>query len=119
MALIEELKGMGVNTDEALERVMEDAGLYEEMLGMFLESVRDYPIAMEEFDADLEPLIKKVHLLKGITGNLSLTPLFVGYNKALGFLREGHAEPAREELERLLPIQEEIIGCIRRHQTVK
>ena len=116
MALIEELKSLGVNTDEGLERVMGDRGLYEMMLGMFVDAVRDNPIDLAEFDGELEPLVKKVHLLKGITGNLSLSRLFTGYNNALGLLRGRQAGPAREELEQLLPAQQEIIDCIKRYQ---
>ena len=115
MTLLEELKQSGVNVDEGLERVMGDRDLYEMMLGMFVDSVRDNPIALEEFDGELEPLIQKVHLLKGVTGNLSLTPV---YNQnALTLRRGGQAAAAREELERLLPIQANLIDCIQRSQS--
>lgn len=117
MTLLEELKQSGVNVDEGLERVMGDRDLYEMMLGMFVDSVRDNPIALEEFDGELEPLIQKVHLLKGVTGNLSLTPVYNGYQNALTLLRGGQAAAAREELERLLPIQANLIDCIQRSQS--
>ena len=117
MTLLEELKQSGVNVDEGLERVMGDRDLYEMMLGMFVDSVRDNPIALEEFDGELEPLIQKVHLLKGVTGNLPLTPVYNGYQNALTLLRGGQAAAAREELERLLPIQANLIDCIQRSQS--
>ena len=111
MTLLEELKQSGVNVDEGLERVMGDRDLYEMMLVMFVDSVRDNPIALEEFDGELEPLIQKVHLLKGVTGNLSLTPVYNGYQNG------GQAAAAREDLERLLPIQANLIDCIQRSQS--
>ena len=116
MTLIEELKSLGADTDEGLGRVMGDSSLYEMMLGMFVDAVRDHPIALEEFDGELGPLIEKVHLLKGVTGTLSLTPGFTGYNKAERLIREGRGALARAELEQLLPIQARMIDCIQRNQ---
>ncbi|MCM1027009.1 MAG: hypothetical protein NC432_11270 [Roseburia sp.] len=118
MSLTEELKALGADTEEGLERVMGDGPLYETMLGMFLDTLRDNPIALEEFEEeDREALIRKVHLLKGTTGNLALTPLFTGYNNALQLLRSGSGSEARAELERILPVQEQFTDCIRRHIT--
>lgn len=114
--MIEELKKLGLNADEGLERVMGDEALYEMMLGMFLDSVQDNPISPEEFEGEeLEGLIKKAHMLKGVAGNLALTPLFKSYTETLEFLRAGQAKKARAEFERMLPLQEEILACIRRH----
>jgi len=117
MNLTEELKTLGVDTDEGLERVMGDASLYEMMLGMFVDAIRDNPIALEEFGGgDQETLIRKVHTLKGTTGNLSLTPLFIGYNQTLTLLRSGQTAQARAEFEKVIPIQDKIIDCIQRHK---
>ncbi len=117
MSLIEELKDLGVDVNEGLDRVMGDSSLYEMMLGMFVDAVRDNPVTLEEFGGeDQETLIRKVHTLKGTTGNLSLTPLFIGYNQTLTLLRSGQAAQARAEFEKVLPTQDKIIDCIRRHQ---
>lgn len=117
MNLMENLKALGVNVDEGLDRVMGDASLYEMMLGMFVDSVRDNPISAGDFDgAGLDDLIKRVHTLKGMTGNLSLTPLFNGYNQALILLRAGNAAGAKAEFEGLLPVQAQILDCIKQNQ---
>lgn len=118
MSLTEELKSLGADVEEGLDRVMGDQDLYNMMLGMFLGAVEEHAIAPEEFDAgDLDGLIKKVHTLKGVTGNLALTPLFDGYTETLVSLRAGEAEKARAGYEKLLPVQAAVIDCIRRHQT--
>lgn len=118
MNLTEELKSLGADVQEGLDRVMGDRDLYEMMLGMFLSAVEEHSIAPEDFDAeDLDGLIKRVHALKGITGNLALTPLFDGYTKALELLRAGKAGESRAAYEKLLPAQAAMIECIRRHQT--
>jgi len=117
MDLIEELKGLGVDVDEGLGRVMGDKSLYEMMLGMFVDSVRDNPVEPADYNAaELDGLIKRVHMLKGVTGNLAMTPLFDGYNKSLVLLREGKPAQAKEEFERLAPVQVKILDCIKRHQ---
>lgn len=117
MNLMEELKALGADVEEGLERVMGDRDLYDMMLGMFLGSVKEYAVSPEDFEAgDLDELIKKVHTLKGITGNLALTPLFNGYTEILGLLRAGQAGEGRTGYEKLLPVQTAIIECIQRHQ---
>ncbi|MBD5133182.1 MAG: Hpt domain-containing protein [Clostridiales bacterium] len=117
MNLLEALNDLGVDVSDGLDRVMGDTSLYEMMLGMFVDAVRDNPIAPEDFDGnDLDDLIKRIHTLKGVTGNLSLTPLFKGYNQALVLLREGSAAPAKAEFERILPTQAKVIDCIKQHQ---
>lgn len=115
MALLEELKALGADVDEGLDRVMGDASLYEMMLGMFVTSVNDNPIAPEDFDAgDLDTVIKRVHTLKGITGNLAITPLFTGYTEILGLLRGGDAPAAKGRFQAILPAQGQFLDCIQR-----
>lgn len=116
MSYFEELKELGVDVEEGLERVMEDEPLYETMLGMYIDKVNSNPVAMEDFEADdLDTLISRVHILKGLTGNLAMTPLFAGYLQMLDLLRTGRPREAAREYERILPIQEEIVNCIKRH----
>ena len=116
MSLFEELKDLGVDVDEGLERVMGDEDLYEMTLGMFIDSVNSNPVSLEDFDAgDLEELIRRIHMLKGLTGNLALTPLFTRYTQVLEFLREDQTEVAKAGFERISSIQAAIIDCIKHH----
>jgi HPt (histidine-containing phosphotransfer) domain-containing protein len=117
--MIEELKKLGLNAKEGLERVLGDEELYEMMLGMFLDSVQDNPVSPKDFmGEEQEELIKRVHTLKGVAGNLAITPLFKGYTRTLEFLRAGQPKQAQEEYERISLLQEEILACIRRHTGV-
>ena len=117
MSLLEELSALGVDTAEGLDRVMGDNDLYVMMLGMFVDAVGSAGISLDEFSGnDLDGLIRKIHTLKGTTGNLSLTPLFNGYNESLKLLRSGQPGPARAEYERMLPVQTKILDCINQHQ---
>lgn len=116
MSFFEELKELGVNVEEGLERVMDDEPLYETMLGMYIDKVNSNPIAVEDFEADdLDDLIGRVHILKGLTGNLAMTPLFAGYLQMLDLLRNACPQEAVKEYERILPAQTAIVDCIKRH----
>ena len=117
MDFFDELRGLDVNVDEGLERVMGDGDLYAMMLDMFVTAIETTPILPEEFDgATLDDLIGKVHTLKGTTGNLSIQPLFTRYTQSLGLLREGKPADAKAVYLELLPFQEKILDCIKRHQ---
>lgn len=119
MSLFEELKNLGVNVDEGLERVMDDAPLYETMLGMYVDKVASNPISMDDFDADnLTTLIERVHILKGLTGNLAITPLFAGYMQMLDSLRTDRPNEAAQVYVRILPIQTKILDCIKRYRNM-
>lgn len=117
MEFLDELESLGVDVKEGLGRVMGDEDLYKMMLDMFLTSLQSAPIRPEDFDGtDLTDLIAKVHSLKGTTGNLSITPLFTRYMEALSLLRENRPADAKKLYVELMPIQETIVACIRRHQ---
>ncbi len=119
MSLFEELEELGVDVNNGLERVMDDEPLYETMLGMFIEKINSNPIRVEDFSAEsLDELIKRVHILKGLTGNLAMTPLFERYKRILDLLRTDRAGEALEEYEKILPGQEAIMDCIKRYISV-
>ena len=113
----DELENLGVNVTEGIDRVVGDEELYEMMLGMFVDTVNENPVSLEEFDqSDTEELTKKVHILKGMTGNLSLTPLFDGYVEILGMLRGNRPKEAQEVMKKIMPVQAKIMECIVNHR---
>lgn len=117
MTMIEELQSLGVDVQEGIERVMGDESLYGMMIDMFVDAVRDNPVDINGFSADnLEALANQIHMLKGITGNLSMTPLFDRYTRTLGLLRNNQGAEAQAEYLQLVPIQKAIIDCIKRHK---
>ncbi len=117
MGLLEELKELGVNTDEGVQRLMGNASLYERMLGTFTKLMNDTPIEIEDFDCDdCGELIEKTHALKGASGNLSVTPVYDAYTEIVNLLRQGKPVEAKAAFEKILPVQKEIIQCIERHK---
>lgn len=115
MAMLEELKTLGVDTDGGLERLMGNVSLYERMLGKFVKMMRDTDINPDFDSENYGDVIEKAHVLKGTAGNLSLTPIYEAYQDVVTLLRNEQPEQAREVIKRALPVQEEILCCIEKY----
>ena len=116
MGMIEDLKELGVNTEEGLKRLNGNQSFYERML-------RSVPKMLEKDQVDPEfpaddygDIIEKTHAIKGATGNLSLTPLYEAYTQIVDLLRESKPEEARKILKDILPVQEQILNTINQYQ---
>lgn len=110
--MLNELKSLGVNVEEGMKRLMNNEALYVKMLGKFLDAVKNTNVMACFESGDLEAAVSKAHNLKGVTGNLSITPLYKGYTDVVALLRAGKPDEARAALEELLPTQEKIVECI-------
>ena len=73
---IEKLRELGANVDEGLERCMGMEDFYMEMieLGMSDEKFEKLGEVLEA--GNLDEAFEQVHALKGVIGNLALTPLY-------------------------------------------
>ncbi len=116
MDLINNLKSLGVDTDEALNRFMNNSSLYIRMLGKFTANAQSLEILPFIEDGDIDTAKENAHTLKGVTGNLSLTPLYNAYTEIMNCLRSDDIETATAILEKILPVQEQIIDCIEKNK---
>lgn len=112
---MEELKELGVNTDEGLGRFMNNEALYERMLRKFPASVKELDVKKALEEKDLQTAFNAAHTIKGVTGNLSLTPLYRAYTDIVAFIRGEEPESALAILEKTMPLQKKIIACIERN----
>lgn len=112
MALIDELAALGCNTKEAEKRFMNNTPLYVKMLKKFPAAVDETQVLPLIGSGDLEAAAAAAHTLKGVTGNLSLTPLYEAYTEIVNTLRNNEGDKARKMLEELIPVQEKILSCI-------
>jgi HPt (histidine-containing phosphotransfer) domain-containing protein len=110
---LESLKSLGANIDEAMQRFMNNESLYERMLGKFVKNAAEVEVLTYFDSGDLKTALENAHTLKGVTGNLSLTPLYKGYTEVVALLREEKPDEARKALEELLPVQDKIVDCIK------
>ena len=87
MLTIEQLEGFGVNTKEGLERCLNDEGFYLGLIPSALDrSVYD---GLEKAirERDLEAAFEAAHALKGVLGNLALTPIYEPVSEMTELLR--------------------------------
>lgn len=117
MTLLEELKSLGVDVQEGLERLGGNEALYTKLLGSFVKSIETHYVQPDFDNNDYQDIIEKTHALKGTSGNLSLTPIYKAYTEIVDLLRAGQPEQAKEKIEKILPVQEEIIRCIEKYSS--
>lgn len=116
MAMIDELNALGVNTDEALQRFSGNSALYERMIGKFPAAANDLEVLKFLDEGDYATALSNAHTLKGVTGNLSLTPLYKGYTEIVNLLRANDPQKAKETLLTVIPVQADIIACIEKNK---
>ncbi len=112
MNTAERLKEYGVNVPEALERFMGNEKFYLVTLKKFPASVETHEVREKITSGDQSTAIANAHTLKGVTGNLSMTPLYEAYVEIVQSLKIGENKKALDRLDGILPLQEKIINCI-------
>lgn len=77
MLTVEKLKQFGADTNEGLQRCMNNEAFYLRMVSLFFQDQSFDKLKAAIANGDLEEAFKASHALKGVLGNLSLTPLYV------------------------------------------
>lgn len=73
---LEQLRAFGCNVDEGLQRCMNNESFYLMLVNKFIDGT-DLSILVNALkNNDLDTAFAQAHSLKGVCGNLSLTPLF-------------------------------------------
>jgi HPt (histidine-containing phosphotransfer) domain-containing protein len=73
---IDKLRELGANVEEGLERCMGMEDFYIEMVELGLSDERFEELGPTLEAGDLDNAFEQVHALKGVIGNLALTPLY-------------------------------------------
>ena len=76
MLTIDKLRGYGADVDKGLALCMNNEDFYLRMVSMVQEEASFGELEKAIKNNDLESAFKAAHALKGVTGNLSLTPLY-------------------------------------------
>ena len=76
MLTIENLRKYGANVDEGLKRCVNNEQLYLTLVNRFLDQNTFSDLKAAILDHDLEKAFHIAHSLKGVIGNLSLSPLY-------------------------------------------
>lgn len=73
---IESLKSFGADTEEGLARCMNNEEFYLKMVGMGLADERFETMKEVLENKDLDQAFEMAHAMKGVFGNLALTPIY-------------------------------------------
>ena len=73
---IEKLRELGANVDEGLERCMGMEDFYLEMIELGLSDDRFEALGKALEEGNLDDAFEDAHAIKGVVGNLALTPLY-------------------------------------------
>ena len=117
MDLISELEALGVNTQEAISRLNNNSAVYVKMLGKFTGELENHPVMPHLESGELDTAVTNAHTLKGLTGNLSITPLYKAYTEIVALLRGNEPEKAKQLMADTLPIQSDIVACIEKYSS--
>ncbi len=86
-ALIDDLKAYGADTEGAMERLVDDEELYMTCLVSFKDDPC-FPALDQAFSSkDYKVAFEQAHALKGVAGNLGLTPLYTSICNLVEALR--------------------------------
>lgn len=81
------LKQVGINTDSALERFMNNESLYMRMMKKFLDDKTFISLVEAVSQNDGKTALESSHTLKGICGNLSIDSLFSLFSEQVVLMR--------------------------------
>ena len=116
MGLIEDIALLGADTDDGLIRCLNRPELYERMLKKLPKVVEESPVMPYVESGDIDTAISNAHTLKGVAGNLSITPLYNNYTEIVNLFRGSKPEKAIELLVETLKIQQSFVDCIKKYE---
>lgn len=76
MLTVEKLKNFGANTEEGLARCYGNEALYLRLVNMIPSEANFDVLEQSLRDGELDKAFEAAHALKGVLGNLSLTPMY-------------------------------------------
>lgn len=109
----DQLKSLGIDLDGALQRFLGKKSIFEKMIKKLPKAVEDNPVQEFFEKKDYDKALANAHTLKGLTGNLSVTPLYEAYTEICDKIRGNDHDGAYEVFKNILPKQEEIITYIK------
>ena len=103
MLTLELLQSYGVNTKEGLSRCMNMEKFYFRMLGMGLKNDSFDKLEKLLAEGNLEEAFEQAHAIKGVTGNLAITPI---YNKIVDITEGLRAKKVLDYVSLYKPVKD-------------
>lgn len=115
MNLLEELEGLGADTKDGISRLMNNEEAYIRIVKKLPASIRGQVVLPLIDSNDIQSAITSAHTIKGVTGNLGITPLYKAYTEIVNLLREGKVPEARLLYLETVPVQDKILSIIEKY----
>lgn len=112
MLTIEQLNEFGVNTREGLTRCMNNEKFYFKMLKMGLASDQFEKLGASLENGKLEDAFEAAHALKGVLGNLALTPVYTPLAEMTELLRAGKPADYVEMYKPILELRNKLLAMV-------
>ena len=110
MLTIDSLRRFGANTQEGLGRCMNNEAFYLRLVNMALDDANFNKLAAAIESGDKEAGFEAAHALKGVLGNLSLTPLYDPCSEITEQLRAKADADYSALLDRILKLRDALIA---------
>ena len=108
MLTVEKLATYGADTKTGLERCMGQEAFYIRLTGMILQEANFDNLEQAIAAGNLEDAFSTAHALKGVTGNLALTPLYDPIQEITELLRAKTDMDYTALLEQIRSAKEEL-----------
>ena len=110
MLTIDALRKFGANTQEGLGRCMNNEAFYLRLVNMALGDAGFEKLKEAIESSDKKAAFEAAHALKGVLGNLSLTPLYAPTSELTELLRAGTDADYPALLDQILRQREALIA---------
>ena len=114
MLTIDSLRAYGANVDEGMTRCMNNEAFYFRLIGMALKDSRFDTLGVKIASGDLQAAFEEAHALKGVLGNLALTPIYNPVSEMTELLRARQNvdySPYLAEMKKQKTLLDELCGA--------
>lgn len=112
MLTIGTLNEFGVNTKEGLTRCMNNEKFYFKMIGMGLKSDQFEKLGAALENNQLDEAFEAAHALKGVLGNLALTPIYNPLAEMTELLRASKAADYVAMYKPILELRNKLLAMV-------
>ena len=110
MLTVDALRACGVNTGEGLGRCMNNEAFYLRLVNMALDDAGFGKLADAVAAGDMKAGFEAAHSLKGVLGNLALTPIYEPVSEMTELLRASADADYQGYLDRVLAAREQLLA---------
>ncbi len=110
MISLEELKNQGADTETGLSRCVGKEDLYLKLVNMGLNDAKFEELKTALAENDLTHSFELCHALKGVIGNLALTPLYEALSQMTEKLRNKEAADYSSLYSEILNLRSKFLG---------